>query len=815
MLQDLKFAVRGLVRSPRFAGAALITLALGIGATSAIFSVVKAVVLTPLPYPEADRRVMIWSRWISFDKTWLSAQEVVDFRTLASTLDDVCAWSTGQFAAQNLTGDGDPLRVAAGYVTANTFEVLGVPPLLGRAFTAEEDRPNGPPAVILGYELWQARYNGDPQVIGRTLMLDDVPVEVVGVMPRAFRLPTDFTVDAADPTQVWRPLQMDLENLARGSHSYFAAAILAPGATAASATAELQAITQRLTEEGEYPREMQFSAFAVTLDEDIRGGIRPAMVLLMGGVSFLLLIACVNVANLLLVRGDAQLRELAVRTAIGAAPRRVVRQLIVEAFVLALAGAVAGLLLAAGALRIFVALDAGSLVSMAPVSLDLAVLGFTLILAVVTTIISGVAPAFRALRVNLVESLREGGHQATIGGHRQRTRHLLVVTEVALAVILVIGGGLMIRSLAALGRIDLGFDPARVLTMRVAIPQTRYDTPERVEGFYRQLVDRVRAVNGVEHAGIVRVLPLATTIGDWGLDVQGFEEAPGRNAKGDWQVVSDGAFEAMGSRLVRGRWFTPDDHSGAQPVAVINETMARTYWVDGEAVGGRIRLGSPRNPWVTVVGIVADERHNGMTGVVKEKFYIPHGQWPIVTGGNVIRNVFVVARTTGDPLAVAGAIREAVRATDANVPVANIRMMNDVVAASMSTPRLTGFLLAAFGGVALALAAVGIYGLLSYLVSQRRQEIGIRLAVGAGRGQVLRMILRQGLTLAIAGVAAGVAAAFALTRWMESLLYEVRPTDPVTFATVPLVLVGVAILASLLPGWRATRVSPVQVLRAE
>jgi putative ABC transport system permease protein len=815
MLQDLKFAVRGLVRSPRFAGAALITLALGIGATSAIFSVVKAVVLTPLPYPEADRRVMIWSRWISFDKTWLSAQEVVDFRTLASTLDDVCAWSTGQFAAQNLTGDGDPLRVAAGYVTANTFEVLGVPPLLGRAFTAEEDRPNGPPAVILGYELWQARYNGDPQVIGRTLMLDDVPVEVVGVMPRAFRLPTDFTVDAADPTQVWRPLQMDLENLARGSHSYFAAAILAPGATAASATAELQAITQRLTEEGEYPREMQFSAFAVTLDEDIRGGIRPAMVLLMGGVSFLLLIACVNVANLLLVRGDAQLRELAVRTAIGAAPRRVVRQLIVEAFVLALAGAVAGLLLAAGALRIFVALDAGSLVSMAPVSLDLAVLGFTLILAVVTTIISGVAPAFRALRVNLVESLREGGHQATIGGHRQRTRHLLVVTEVALAVILVIGGGLMIRSLAALGRIDLGFDPARVLTMRVAIPQTRYDTPERVEGFYRQLVDRVRAVNGVEHAGIVRVLPLATTIGDWGLDVQGFEEAPGRNAKGDWQVVSDGAFEAMGSRLVRGRWFTPDDHSGAQPVAVINETMARTYWVDGEAVGGRIRLGSPRNPWVTVVGIVADERHNGMTGVVKEKFYIPHGQWPIVTGGNVIRNVFVVARTTGDPLAVAGAIREAVRATDANVPVANIRMMNDVVAASMSTPRLTGFLLAAFGGVALALAAVGIYGLLSYLVSQRRQEIGIRLAVGAGRGQVLRMILRQGLTLAIAGVAAGVAAAFALTRWMESLLYEVRPTDPVTFATVPLVLVGVAILASLLPGWRATRVSPVQALRAE
>jgi predicted permease len=809
--QDVKGAIRGLWKSPGFAIAALVTLSLGIGATSAIFSVVNAVLLTPLPYDAPERRVMIWSKWVSFDKTWVSSQEVVDYRNLAQTLTAVGFWTSG---FQNLTDAGDPVRLNVGLVSANTFDVLGTRPTIGRMFTEQEDRPNGPPLVVLGYPLWQAQFAADPTIVGRKIMLNDVPVEVIGVMPEGFRLPTDFNVDAAEPTQLWRPLQVDSSNLNRGNHGFYAAALLAPGQSPATATAELQAIARRLTEDGQYPAAMQFTAFAVGLDEEIRGEVRPAMWLLMGAVAFLLLIACVNVANLLLVRGDARLREMAVRTAIGAAPRRLVRQLITESIVLAALGAVLGLGLAAVALRLLVSIDPTSLPPLAPVQLDGTVIAFTMILAILTTLVFGLAPALRTLHVNLVESLREGGQNATIGGRRQRIRGALVATEVALAVVLVIGAGLMIRSLAALGDIDLGFNPDRVFTMRVAVSAAKYDTAEKVVDFYRQLVERVDALPGVEHAGVVRVLPLATTIGDYGLDVDGFEEGPGRNAKGDWQIVSNGAFEAMESRLVRGRWFTAADTSASVPVAVINETLARTYWTDPDrVVGGRIRIGNPMNPWVTVVGIVADERHNGVTGIVKEKFFIPHSQWHVATGGNLIRSVFVVARTTGDPMAIAGAVRNEVRQLDPTLPVANVRPMAEVVGAALATPRLTGFLLATFAGIALALAAVGIYGVLAYLVSQRTQEIGVRLAIGADRTQVLKMILRQGMTLAISGVAIGIAAAFLLTRLMQSLLYQVRPVDPATFVAVPVLLLAVSLVASYVPARRATNVSPLLALR--
>jgi putative ABC transport system permease protein len=811
--QDIRGALRGLWKSPGFAAAALITLSLGIGATSAIFSVVNAVLLTPLPYDSPEKRVMVWSKWISFDKTWVSSQEVVDYRTMAKTLTGVGFWSS---AFQNLTDAGEPVRLNVGLVSANTFDVLGARPAVGRIFTEDEDRPNGPPLAVLGYPLWQAQFGGDPSIVGRKIMLNDVPVEVIGVMPEGFRLPTDFNVEAAEPTQLWRPLQIDSTNLNRGNHGFYAAAVLAAGQSAASATDELRAIARRLTEQGQYPQAMQFTAFAVGLDEEIRGEVRPAMWLLMGAVAFLLLIACVNVANLLLVRGDARLREMAVRTAIGAAPRRLVRQLITESVVLAVLGALLGLALAAGALRLLVSIDPTSLPPLAPVQLNGTVIAFTIALAILTTLLFGLAPALRTLHVNLVESLREGGQNATIGGRRQRIRGALVAIEVALAVVLVIGAGLMIRSLAALGDIDLGFNPDRVLTMRVAVSAAKYDTPEKVVNFYRQLVERVGALPGVEHAGVVRVLPLATSIGDFGLDVDGFEEGPGRNAKGDWQIVSNGAFEAMGSRLVRGRWFTEADTSASVPVTVINETMARTYWTDpGAVVGGRLRVGNMKNPWVTVVGIVADERHNGVTGIVKEKFFIPHSQWHVATGGNLIRSVFVVARTTDEPMRLAGAVRNEVRTLDPTLPVANVRPMTEVVAAALATPRLTGFLLATFAFVALALAAVGIYGVLAYLVSQRTQEIGVRLAVGADRSQVLNMVLRQGMTLAVGGIAAGIVAAFLLTRLMQSLLYQVRPADPLTFAAVPVILLLVSLAASYLPARRATQVSPLIALRTQ
>ena len=810
--QDIKGALRGLWTSPGFAVAALVTLSLGIGATSAIFTVVKAVLLTPLPYDSPEQRVMVWSKWVSFDKTWVSSQEVFDYRELASTMTDVAFWAN---TFQNLTDAGEPVRLNVGLVSANTFDVLGTRPLLGRKFNADDERSNGAPVAVLGYGLWETQLGGDRGLIGRRIMLNDVPVEVIGVMPEGFRLPTDFTADAAEPTQLWRPLRVGPGNLNRNNHAFYAAAVLAAGQTPATATAELQAITGRLTEQSAYPPQMQFTAFAVGLDQEIRGELRLLMWLLMGAVGFLLLIACVNVANLLLVRGDARVREMAVRTALGASPTRLARQLLTESVVLASVGALLAVGLASVALRVLTSVDPTRLPPLATLRLDLTVIAFTLVLAVVTTLLFGLAPALRTLHVELVDSLREGGQNATASNRRQRLRGVLVAVEVALAVVLVIGAGLMIRTLAALGDIDLGFNPDRVLTMRVTIAAAKYGTHESVVNFFDQLRDRVDALPGVEAAGVVRALPLATTVGDFDIDVEGFEESPGRNAKGDLQVVSDGAFEAMGARLVRGRWFTAAETMASVPVAVVNETMARAYWTDPAAVvGGRIRVGNvSTRPWATVVGIVADERHNGVTAIVNEKFYIPHNQWPVVTaGGDPIRSVFVVARTTGDPLSVAGAVRNEIRQMDANLPVANVRSMNDVVAAALATPRLTGFVLGAFATIALTLAAVGIYGVLAYLVSQRTQEIGIRLAIGADRSQVLGMVLRQGLSLTAVGIVVGLIGAFALTRLMQSLLYEVHPNDPITFVAVTAAVLVIALAASFLPARRATKVSPMSAL---
>ena len=487
--QDVSGALRGWWKTPGFAVATLLTLSLGIGATTAIFSVVKAVLLTPLPYDAPEQRVMVWSKWASFEKTGVSSQEVFDYREFASTMSDVAFWAN---TSQNLTEVGEPVRVTVGLVSANTFDVLGTHPLVGRMLTADDERPNGPPVAVLGYGLWDAEFGGDHTVIGRRIMLNDVPVEVIGIMPEGFRLPTDFTADVAEPTSLWRPLRVGPGSLNRTTHQFYAAATLAPGQTPETATAELRAITQRLTEQGAYDRQMQFTAFAVGLDQEIRGELRPAMWLLMVGVGFLLLIACVNVANLLLVRGDARVREMAVRAALGASPTRLVRQLFTEAVVLAIVGAVLAVGLASAALRVLTSADSTILPRLAPVRLDLTVIAFTLLLAVVTTLLFGLAPALRTLHVDLIESLREGGQNATVGHRPQRLRGTLVVVEVALAVVLVIGAGLMIRTLAALGDIDLGFNPDRVLTMRVTIS----GDPVRHAGERRQLLRRAAGARG-------------------------------------------------------------------------------------------------------------------------------------------------------------------------------------------------------------------------------------------------------------------------------------------------------------------------------
>ena len=812
-LQDVRYGLRSLRRSPGFAAAAILTLGLGMGATTAVFSVIRAVLLSPLPYDAPEKRVMIWSRWSAFEKTWVADAEVEDYRRLCPSLAGVAAWDSGQ---ANVTEDGDPVRIGVGSVTANTFDTLGSRPALGRAFSQEEDRPGGPPVAVLGWGIWQSRYAADPAVLGKSIRLDGITRRIVGVMPRGFALPTDFTVDAAEPTQVWIPLQIDPAQMTHDSHNFYAAAKLVSGASASRATAELATVAAGLTRQGVYPASMGFTAFAVPVEDEVRGSARRALLLVFGAVGFLMLMACANVANLLLARAEGRQREISVRAAIGAGKARLVRQLLTESLVLSAIGAALGLGIAWAGIRVIAARGSAGLPSVARISIEPRMLGFAAVLAAVTTLLFGLAPALRTLRLDLNESLRDSAASTSTGSKGQSLRRALAAAQMALAVVLLLGAGLMLRSLDALLKIDLGFDPDRVLTLRLRPDEVSYGKPEQVVALYRTLLERVRGLPGVEEAGIVRSLPLASSIGDRGLTVEGWTPPPGGHAKGDWQVISDGALEALRETLVRGRPLSNRDGAEAAPVVLVNERLARTYWPGQDPIGKRLRMGSARTsrPWMAVVGVVRDVRHNGLTAPIKEKFYVPHAQFAL-SAGSAPRDMTLVVRTAGDPLSLSGPIRSVVRRLDPALPVADVRSMEAVVGASFATPRLTAGLLSIFAGLALLLAAVGVSGVLAYLVSRRRREIGIRMALGATRGSVVGMIVRGGLASAGAGIAAGVVSALFLTRLMSGLLYGVAPRDPRTFAAVTVILFAVALAASAVPAFRAARVDPLDALRSE
>ena len=811
-LQDIRFGARTLGRNPGFACIAVLTLALGVGANAAIFSVVNAVLLRPLPWSDPDRAVMIWSRWSAFDKTWVSDGEVNGYRRESRTLSDVGAWSEGQV---NLTGDGEPERVASAAVTANLFSVLGSSPIRGRMFTAEEAVPNGPNLVILGHGLWQRRYAGDPAIVGRSIQINGMPYEVVGIMPADFVLPTDFQNPA--PSMLWTCAGWDSASTDHGSHGYYAAARLKPGVTVEQARDDLHTLAQTWTARGLYPPQMQFDTVVLSLREEVVGTVRRAIWLLFGAVGFLLLIACANVANLLLARAEARQREMAVRSALGAGAVRIVRQLMTESLVLAGISAVAGLLLATVGVRLLAMWNPSSIPRVATATVDLRVLLFTAVVAIATTVVFSLAPAVRLLRPSVTGAMKEGGPNATTGGGRRRFRNGLVVVEMALAVVLLVGAGLMLRTLWSLQRVDLGLNPSGVLTMRISLPATAYKDTPQVLDFYARLTSRLRMLPGVTHAGAARSLPLGSQIGDFGLGVDGYVPPPGPGAKGDWQIVTDGYMEALGEQVVRGRGIAASDTSDSQLVGLINEEMARLYWAGRDPIGGRFRIGNrPERPWVTVVGVVKSVRHNGITNVVKEKFYIPHQQWARSLGNvNAIRSMTLVLKTDGDPAALTTSVRGAIREMDPNLPVADVRTMDDVVGTALATPRFTSVLLSIFAALALALSAIGIYGVLAYLVSRRTREIGIRVAIGARRLDVVRMVLGNGLTLALAGIAGGIALAFGITRLLRGLLHGVTPADPATFAAVATLLTVVAFLASAVPAWRASRVDPVIALRSE
>jgi putative ABC transport system permease protein len=810
VLNDARLAFRSLIRRPLFTGIVLLTLALGIGANTAIFSVVDSVLLRPLPYREPGSIALIWSKWSNFDKTWLSTREYFEYQRHGDLFAGVGAWD--DIGTVALTGDGSPESVEAVNVTHNVFDVLGATPERGRWITAAEDVPNGPRVAVVGYGLWQRRYGGDPGLVGRTIQVDGASYTVVGILPRSFRLPLEF--QRRTRAELFTSLGLDPGNVG-DSHGMFGVARLQPGVTVARVTRELQTIAARWTSEGVWPVTAQFSAFAVGLADEVNGGVRTVLLVLLGAVALLLGLSASNVANLLLTRADSREREMAVRTALGASRARMLQTSLTESLVLSLGGGALGLLFAWGGVRLLGAVAPTSIPRADELGVNPTVLAFTLVLSLLTGFVFGAIPALRATRVNLAGSLREGGRSGSEGKGRLRGRALLVVAEMAIAVTLVIGAGLLVRSFRNLTQVNPGFDAHNVLTMRMSLPPARYAGNPELVRFYDELAGDVRRMPGVQAAGFVRVLPLAEEIGDAGIAIEGRPVDQAQpNLSADWQVATPGYFQAMRIHLVRGRFFDATDRTDGPQVIIINETFASQYFPNEDPIGKRIRTGRPDGPWREIVGIVADTRHDGLMRAPKRQYFAPHTQFA-ASFGNTSRAMTLVVRSAGDPRSLITAVEAVIRAKDPALPVTNVATLDDVLASAVREQRFATTLMAGFALLAMTLAAVGIYGVISYSVSQRTREIGVRLALGANAGSVRRLVIAQGMLPAVIGVAVGVFGAAGLTRFVTRLLFGVGALDVTTFVAIPAFLLLLALLATLVPAVRATRVDPMQALRYE
>ena len=810
--RNVLYAFRLLVKSPGFTAAAVITLALGIGVNTALFSVIRAVVLRPIPYADPTRIVVIWQLNDPENTTHLSMREILSYAAEASSLQQLAGYTE---TSANLTGGSEPERIRAAAVTANIFDTLGVKPVLGRSFAPAENDPGAPQVVVLGYDVWQRRFGG-ANMIGQTIRVNGRPRVVIGIMPASFRLPFDYR--AARPTEVWYPLTIDRPNLEHwGSRSYFAVGRMQPRATAVQATAEFKVIADRWVAAG-YVKPAPdggLTRSAVPVQDLIVGDLRRAFLILFGAVSVVLLIACANVLNLLLARADRRRHEIAIRGALGASRRQLIGQLLTENMLLSIAGALLGVPLARAALQILIALRPAGLPRVEEAGLDVTVLGFAIGLALVTGLLVGLLPAVNLARQQPAALLNSGGRGASLGRRRVAIRRGLVVVQLAFSVVLVICAGLLVRSLIALNRIDLGFDPRNVLTAQLQVPASDYPDQKDVAAFYRQLTDRLETAPGVVAAGAVRVLPIARHIGDWSITVEGRPLAyANENPNGDFQAVTPGYIAAMRLTLLRGRLLTNADDEDAPLVVMINDTMADRYWPGQDAIGRRFQMGGigTELPHLTIVGVLRTSRHNAIVEAPRAEMYLPHAQLPRSLGGPV-RSMAIVMRTQGDPLNGAAVLRQTVREMDRNLPVGDILSMEHVTAEALAGPRFATFLLGLFALLALTLAAIGTYATISLLVSERSREIGIRMALGAGRRTIVRWVLREGLMLGAAGITVGVAAAFLSTRILESLLYDVKPLDPVTFAVVPVLLGVVAATASVTPAVRAASLDPAHTLR--
>jgi putative ABC transport system permease protein len=808
--RDLWHALRLMRRAPGFTIMAVATLALGIGANSAIFSVVKTVLLEPLPYGHPDRLAIVWRAADLTEPTWLAAPEIESYTHDVAGFANFAAYTE---VDGNLTGGDEPERIHTGAVTTGMFDVLGVPALAGRGLEAADADANAPGVIVLGYSLWQRRFGGLPSIVGQSIQINGRARLVVGVMPASFTLPLDYQADR--PTDAWVPLVFTPASLQSwGDHSYFGIARLRDGVTPAAATAEINRV------QATWPRNNRMSDAEVLrnrratlpLDAFLSSGPRRLLLVLLAAVGVVLLVACANVVNLLLVRSDARRHEVLVRSALGAERGVLIRQALTESLALSILGAVAGLAVARASLQLLIALGPATLPRLRDVHIDATVLGFTGVVALLAALLFGAGPALQFARANLADALREGGRTQTPGRTRMLLGRGLVIGQLACSVVLIIGAGLLVRTLVGLSRVDLGFDPHGVLTAELALPTSAYPTNDVVIDFYRRLTDRLEALPGVESAGAIRLLPLSRTIGNWSITIEGRPSQPNENPNGDFQWTTPDYFKTIGASIARGRGFTPADREQTPPVVVINQTMAGRYWPNEDAIGRRFKMGTATQPWMTVIGILRDTHHNGVVEAPRAEMYLLHAQLADIIGG-APRGMAIVMRTSGDPLAASAALRAAVRDLDPRLPVANVRTLDAIVSDSLSSTRFAALLLGLFALLALTLSAIGTYGTMSMLVAARRPEIGIRLALGAGRASIFNLIVGHGLALAIAGIAIGVAGALAATRVLGTFLYGVTTLDPLTFLVAPTALAAVALLACATPARRAATVDPIRTIR--
>jgi len=795
-LRDARYGIRQLAKAPGFTAVAVLTLAFGIGATTAIFSVVNGVLLRPLPYADSESLVRVHEVVPQYGLFSVAPANFLDWRRQNSVFDSIAAYST---TSATFTDAHGPDRIQGTLASWDLFHVLRVAPVIGRSFTEADDRPGAGNVIVVSHGLWQRRFGGDPNIVGQTVTVNGAPVTVVGVMPPDFYYP-------ARTQEFWRPIAIDPANASRGGHFLGVVARLKAGVTIDQAGVEMKAIAGRLATQ--YPdNNANESARVVLLQEQIVGAIRPALLTLFAAVGVVVLIACANVANLLLVRASVREKEIAIRTALGAGRRRLVVQMLSESLLLAIVGGALGILLGYGAIGPIQTLSAGSIPRVADVTIDGRVLAFAAIASLVTGVLFGLAPAWQASRGGVASVLKEGGRSSSTSGGRW-IRSVLLVAEVALSIVLLTGAVLLLRSFSRLTNVDPGFRSEHVLAFQVSLPATTYGEDPKRLAFYDALQEKLEAQPGVESAGFVQTLPLR---GGYVLsfEVRGRPEArPGEGASANYRAISPRYFDALGIPVVKGRVFTKQDAANGQHVAVVDEAFAKKYFPNENPIGQGLDIGNGTTGFFDVVGVVGDVHYSGLDATAAPTMYVPAAQ-------DVFSSMWVLARTSGDPAGLAGAARQVVHDLDPDLPAYSMSPLATIVSDSVAQRRFSMLLLVLFSAVALFLAAVGLYGVVAYTVSQRTREIGLRMAIGAGPNDVLRLVVGGGMKLALIGVAIGIGAALLASQLVETMLFDVTPFDPASYVATALVLLAIAGLACYVPARRAMRVDPLVALQGE